>query len=84
MKITEEQAIEQLRTLVETLRPLPVEWAPFDNASDDYELLAWVNASGNEWCSGKKYDFRLFNEGKEYEVGDYARSILLILGLRVG
>ena len=82
--ISEEQAILQLRGLITPYFDLPVQWNPFNNIKDDYDVLEWVRNPGNEWCSGKKADFQLFL-GKPiyYLPGNYAIAVLDVLGIRV-
>lgn len=83
MRLTKQQAIEQLRPLIGSLEEIPYGWDPFNSEEDDKYVLQWVNNPDNEWCSGKKYDFGLFVDGTEYEVGQYATLVLLVLGVRV-
>ena len=84
MVLNEEQATEQLRVLVESLMPLPIIWEPLKNIGDDYDVLEWVRMDGNELCQGKKEDFNLLlGSPINYHVGDYGRTILLVLGVRV-
>lgn len=82
--LSEEQAVEQLRVLIEPIHPLPIFWNPFSNIGDDYDMLQWVRTPGNEWCSGKKEDFQLFL-GKPiyYLPGNYALAVLDVLGIKV-
>ena len=83
MRLTKEQAVEQLRPLIGNLEDIPIGWDPFSSEEDDKYVLQWVNNPDNAWCSGKKYDFRLFVDDTEYEVGQYATLVLLVLGVRV-
>ncbi len=81
--ISEERAVEQLRNLIEPIHALPVQWSPFSNINDDYDCLQWVRHEDNDWCSGKKEDFKLFaGELIHYQIGNYAKALLLVLGIK--
>jgi hypothetical protein len=91
MVITEEQATEQLQNLIQPVHP-PLSdtepprwfWLPFSHTEDDYDVLEWVRHPDNNWCSGKKEDFELLlGKAIDYKTGDYARTVLLVLGIRV-
>ena len=83
MVLSEIQAIEQLGPLIGSLIVgMPYGWAPFNSESDDQFVYDWVTHPDNEWCSGKKEDFIMLSQ-PEYSVGDYARTVLLVLGIRV-
>jgi len=81
MKLSEAQAIQQLRPLLN--EELPIDWDPFSNIEDDKYLHRWVNNPDNNWCSGKKHDFVVLTDETEYTTGQYARTVLLILGITV-
>ena len=83
MKLTEEQATEQLRILIGSLIDLPDKWDPMNVESDDKYILQWIKHPQNNWCSGKKYDFETLTKMDEYAPGQYAWVILTILGFRV-
>jgi hypothetical protein len=84
VRLSQQQAIEQLRPLIGSLVDIAYGWDPFNIEADDKNVLQWVGHEDNTWCSGKKYDFELFVELKaEYEVGDYARAVLQVFGIRV-
>jgi hypothetical protein len=83
MVINEQQATEQLRPLIGSLEEIPYGWDPFNSEEEDKYIYQWVNNPENEWCSGKKHDFNLFVTDAEYNVGDYARMVLLVLGVTV-
>jgi len=84
MILTEEQATEQLQNMIHPLHPLPVQWLPFSGVGDDYDVLEWVRHPDNEWCSGKKEDFELLlGKAVNYQRGDYARTVLAVLGIKV-
>lgn len=81
--ISEEQAMEQLRVLIEPIHALPVQWLPFSNITDDYDCLQWIRHENNEWCSGKKEDFKFFVKDLiHYQIGNYAKAVLLVLGIK--
>lgn len=83
MVLNEEQATEQLRVLVESVMPLPIIWEPLKNIGDDYDVLEFVRTS-EDLCQGKKEDFNLLlGSPINYQIGDYGRTILLVLGVRV-
>ena len=83
MVLNEEQATEQLRVLVESITPLPIIWEPLKNIGDDYDVLEYVRNS-EDLCQGKKEDFNLLLGAPiNYQIGDYGRTILLVLGVRV-
>jgi len=83
MVLNEEQATEQLRVLVESTTPLPIVWEPLKNIGDDYDVLEYVRNS-EDLCQGKKEDFNLLlGSPINYHVGDYGRTILLVLGVRI-
>jgi hypothetical protein len=83
MNLNEEQATEQLRVLVESTTPLPIIWEPLKNIGDDYDVLEYVRNS-EDLCQGKKEDFNLLlGSPINYHVGDYGRTILLVLGVRI-
>lgn len=83
MVLTKEQAIEQLRPLIGSLIvEMPYGWDPFNSEADDQFVYDWVTHPDNGWCSGKKEDFILLLQS-EHSVGDYARTVLLVLGIRV-
>ena len=83
MVLNEEQATEQLRVLVESITPLPIIWEPLKNIGDDYDVLEYVRNS-EDLCQGKKEDFNLLlGSPINYHVGDYGRTILLVLGVRI-
>jgi len=82
MVLNEEQATEQLRLLVESVMELPVVWEPLKNIRDDYDVLEYVRISAI--CQGKKEDFNLLlGSPINYQIGDYGRTILLVLGVRI-
>ena len=85
MILSEIQAIEQLGPLIGSLIvEMPYGWDPFNIEADDQLVYDWVTHPDNTWCSGKKHDFEVFVKLKaEYEVGDYARAVLQIFGIRV-
>jgi hypothetical protein len=84
MLLTETQATEQLQNLIHPIHPLPVQWLPFSEVESDYDVLEWVRHPDNDWCSGKKEDFKLLvSKPIDYQRGDYARTVLLVLGIRV-
>ena len=83
MVLTEQQAIEQLRPLIGGLEEIPYGWDPFNSEDEDKYIYQWVNNPENEWCSGKKQDFEILCSADEYKVGDYARTVLLVLGITV-
>jgi hypothetical protein len=81
--LSEIQAIEQLRPLIGSLIvEMTIGWDPFNNGDDDKNVQQWVKHPDNNWCSGKKEDFELLLQ-PEYNVGDYARTLLLVLGIKV-
>ena len=83
MVINEEQATEQLRLLVESVTPLPVIWEPLKNVGDDYDVLEYVRNS-EDLCQGKKEDFNLLlGSPINYKPGDYGRTILAVIGVRI-
>ena len=83
MVISEHDATIQLVGLINPLIVLPQSWTPFTNEDHDQLVYDWVNHINNTWCSGKKFDFRLFTTNEDYVVGNYARTLLLVLGIRV-
>jgi len=82
MKLTVEQATEQLRVLIGSLVDLPEDWDPLNKTQDDYSVLEWIVDPSNTWCSGKKHDFKILTEGA-YSPGQYAWVVLTILGIQV-
>lgn len=83
MTLNEEQATEQLRVLVESITPLPVIWEPLKNIGDDYDVLEYVRNS-EQLCQGKKEDFNLLlGSPINYKTGDWGRTMLLVLGVRI-
>ena len=61
---------------------MTVGWDPFNIEADDRLIYDWVKHPDNKWCSGKKHDFEILLQ-PEYSVGDYARTVLLVLGIKV-
>jgi len=84
MRLTEEQATEQLCNLISPLIDLPVQWQPLNSVTDDYNVLEWIRHPQNDWCSGKKQDFEyLLGKAKDYETGKYSLTVLSVLGVAV-
>ena len=83
MKITEHQAIVQLENLITALGiELPKSWDPFKDKEHDLLVVTWLEHPDNEWCSGKKEDFQMLMP-KDYEIGNFAETALLVFGIRV-
>jgi hypothetical protein len=81
--ISEHDATIQLQGLISPLIVLPKEWTPFTNEDHDQFIYDWVKHVNNNWCSGKKFDFTVLTTNRDYVVGDYARAVLLVLGVTV-
>jgi len=81
--LSEKDATIQLQGLISPLVVLPNPWDPFADEDDDQLIYDWVKHINNDWCSGKKFDFTLFTASEDYIVGNYARTVLLVLGIRV-
>lgn len=71
-----------MRGLINPLIELSDQWMPFISEVDDRIVYDWVMHSDNEWCSGKKEDFIMLSQ-PIYTEGDYARTVLLVLGIKV-
>lgn len=67
--------------MINPIIPLDADWDPFRVELDDRDVLLWVTNAENKWCSGKREDFRFLIDQQPYVVGDYARTVLSVLGV---